>query len=128
LGKGSLMAIRILVVDDDSITRKFVSFILRSEGFEVIAAQDGMEALEMMGATEVDLMITDLNMPKMDGAELIQTIRNGSVQSDLPIIMLSTEADEDSRNIVFQAGVSDYMIKPVSRKVLTDKVRDCVKN
>ncbi len=122
------MTIRILVVDDDNITRKFVSFVLRSEGFEVIPARDGIEALEIMGGTEVDLLITDLNMPKMDGAELIRTIRNGSVKSDLPIIMLSTEADQDSRELVFQAGVSEYMIKPVSRKVLTDKVRDYVKN
>ena len=117
------MGKQILIVDDDSITRKFISFALRTEGIEVITAQDGIEALEKLSGQNVCLVITDLNMPRMDGLELIRYIRNAAETSHLPVIMLTTEADEESRTSGFQAGVTEYMIKPVSREVLLAKVR-----
>ncbi|PIV84138.1 MAG: two-component system response regulator [Nitrospirae bacterium CG17_big_fil_post_rev_8_21_14_2_50_50_9] len=113
---------RILIVDDDSIIRKFISFALRTQGLEVITAQDGIEALEILAVRNVCLVITDLNMPRMDGFKLIRQIRNLAETSNLPVMMLTTEADEESRTLGFQAGATEYMIKPVSRENLLAKV------
>jgi two-component system chemotaxis response regulator CheY len=120
------MGSRILIVDDDSITRKFIGFILRAEGFQVAFAQDGIEALEILAGVSIDLVITDLNMPKMDGLELIQAIRKDLQSSEMPVLMLTTEGDEESRKCGYDAGASAYMVKPVSREVLAEKIRELV--
>lgn len=120
------MTEKVLVVDDDTITRKFISFILRSSGFDVICACDGIEALEVLAVGSVDLVVTDLNMPKMDGVELTQYIREDSRYSRLPVIMLTTEADEEARGAAAGAGVSDYMVKPVSADELAERIRVCL--
>ena len=120
------MRYKILIVDDDSITRKFLGFILRSEGFEIYTAQDGIEALEMIAGHSIDLVITDLNMPKMDGFELIRSIRKDAQSSGLPVLMLTTEADDESRRSGIEIGASEYMVKPVTRDTLAMKVRELV--
>ncbi len=120
------MAKNILIVDDDSITRRFLTFLLRSEGFDVIDARDGIEALEKIALQDVDLVITDLNMPRMDGAELIRNIRSDVDAADLPVFMLTTEAEEESREMSLSAGASEYIVKPVSRETLTEKIHDWI--
>ncbi len=120
------MTERILIVDDDTITRKFISFILRSSGFEVLCACDGIEALEMLAVSPVDLVMTDLNMPKMDGVELVHHIRDDVRYTALPVIMLTTEADEEARQAAAGAGVSGYLVKPVSGEELSDCIRVCL--
>ena len=79
----------ILIADDSPTIRKFVSFSLNSNGFEVLAACDGMEAIELLPTASIDLIITDLNMPNMDGFELIKTVRGDESNKDIPIIILS---------------------------------------
>jgi two-component system chemotaxis response regulator CheY len=120
------MANKILIVDDDTITRKFISFILRSSGFEVVTARDGIEALEMLALFDVDLMITDLNMPKMDGVELISCVRKSTGNDNLPIIMLTTEGDAETRKTAMEAGATEYMVKPVSGEQLSSKIWACI--
>ena len=78
----------ILVADDSPSIRKFVSFSLTMQGYEVISACDGMEALEKLPNAKVDLVVTDLNMPNMDGFELIKAIRANPEYEELPIIIL----------------------------------------
>ncbi|MDX1764507.1 MAG: response regulator [bacterium] len=117
---------KILIVDDDTITRKFVSFILRASGFEVTCACDGLEALEMLALGTVDLVVTDLNMPKMDGLELIRNIRDDHRYATLPVIMLTTEGDAEARQAAAAAGVSGYLVKPVSGEELAEKIRTCL--
>ncbi len=115
---------KILVVDDDSVTRKFLAFLLKTEGFEIIPAQDGMEGLEKLAEQNFDLVITDLNMPRMDGVEFIRNIRENSETSDLSVILLTTEADDETRKIGLQAGASEYMTKPVTKELLIKRVRE----
>lgn len=104
----------ILVVDDSSTVRKFVSLSLSMQGFKVVCASDGMEALERLPTEKVDLVITDLNMPNMDGYEFIRTLRESDLYKDLPVIILSSLSDQTSRDLGFQAGAHSYLVKPFS--------------
>ena len=78
----------ILIADDSPTIRKFVSFSLKAQGFEVLVACDGMEAVDLLPTTNVDLIITDLNMPNMDGFELIKAVRENDGNKNIPIIIL----------------------------------------
>ncbi len=112
----------ILVADDSSTVRKFVSFSLKMQEFEVVAAEDGMDALEKISQTKVDLAIVDLNMPNMDGFELIETIRNSDDYKDLPIIILSSERGEESKKQGKKAGANAYLEKPFDAKMVQYQV------
>ncbi|MBN1970188.1 MAG: response regulator [Candidatus Delongbacteria bacterium] len=103
---------RILIADDSSTVRKFVLFTLKVKGFEVIAAVDGMDAMEKMPADGVDLIITDLNMPNMDGYEFIRSIRADDNLKSIPIIILSSESKAADKEKGMQAGANSYLVKP----------------
>lgn len=102
----------ILVADDSSTVRKFVSFSLALENFQIITAVDGMDALEKISRNSVDLAIVDLNMPNMDGFELIRAIRNSSDLKTLPVIILSSETSEKCKQLGKDAGADAYLEKP----------------
>ena len=108
------MAKTILVVDDSATVRKFVSVSLSMQGFHVVTACDGMDALEKLPSHNVDLVITDLNMPHMDGFELIKSLREAPTYRDLPIIILTSVSDEMSKEQGRQLGVYSYVQKPFS--------------
>ena len=111
-----------LIADDSSTIRKFVAFALKSMGIEVVMASDGMEALEKLTTEKFDLVITDLNMPHLDGYELISSIREINQYKDTPIIILSSESDEDDKQRGFSAGADLYMEKPFDAKKLQYEV------
>jgi len=104
----------VLVVDDSSTVRKFVSVSLTMQGFKVVTASDGMDALEKLPAGKVDLVITDLNMPNMDGLELIRALRENALYRDLPVIILTSLNDDQSKNTGINLGVASYLLKPFS--------------
>ncbi|MBP1691539.1 MAG: response regulator receiver protein [Bacteroidetes bacterium] len=104
----------ILAVDDSSTVRKFVSVALSMQGFTVLTACDGMDALEKLPGAQVDLVITDLNMPNMDGFELIRSLRENPQYRDLPVIILSSLSDAGSKERGFELGVGSYLVKPFS--------------
>jgi len=104
----------ILAVDDSSTVRKFVSVALSMQGFTVLTACDGMDALEKLPGAQVDLVITDLNMPNMDGFELIRSLRENPQYRDLPVIILSSLSDSGSKERGFELGVGSYVVKPFS--------------
>ncbi|HCV42259.1 MAG TPA: response regulator [Bacteroidetes bacterium] len=104
----------ILVVDDSATVRKFVALSLSMQGFQVMTACDGMDALEKLPTGKVDLVITDLNMPNMDGYEFIRTLRESSQYSELPVIILSSLSDKESRDLGLKAGAHSYLVKPFS--------------
>lgn len=108
----------ILIADDSSSVRKFVGFSLKALGFEVVAAEDGMDALEKMPLHDIKLVITDLNMPNVDGIELIKTIRANDSYKDIPIIVLSSIQDEADKKKCFDAGANAYLVKPFNAKRL----------
>jgi len=116
------MGKQILVVDDCRTTRKLLSVILKGRGYETIVAENGMEALEKLATHPVDLVITDLNMPQMDGLELLRTLRNHGAYKHLPVIMVSTESDEMDKQKGLRLGASAYLVKPVSKERLAYEV------
>ncbi len=108
------MAKTILVVDDSSTVRKFVSVSLEMQGFQVSTAKDGMDALEQLPKKKFDLVITDLNMPNMDGFEFIRALRENTDFNDLPVIILTSLADHTNREQGQKLGVLSYVVKPFS--------------
>jgi two-component system chemotaxis response regulator CheY len=104
----------VLAVDDSATVRKFVSVSLTMQGFDVVTACDGMDALEKLPKRSFDLVITDLNMPNMDGFELIKALRENPQTKDLPVIILTSLTDETSKELGAQLGVRSYVNKPFS--------------
>ena len=104
----------ILVVDDDTNTRKLMYAVLSAEGYEVYTAEDGEQALELMDNAHIDLAIVDIMMPRMDGYEFTSALR--SVNNNLPILMLSAKQLPADRKRGFLVGIDDYMTKPVDEE------------
>jgi two-component system chemotaxis response regulator CheY len=123
------MSRTILVVDDSPTIVKFVSFSLRSKGYSVITACDGMDAIEKISGLPqpVDLVITDLNMPNLDGFSLIETLRQNEKHRGTPIIILSSEGGEDDRQRGLSAGANSYLVKPFRSDRLLGEVSEYLK-
>jgi two-component system chemotaxis response regulator CheY len=98
----------IMIVDDSISMRQLVSFTLQSEGFTVVEAADGPEAVEKSQSTDVDMFITDLNMPEMDGIELIRQLKADSRHRFSPIVMLTKSKKQEGK----QAGAAGWIVKP----------------
>ncbi len=106
----------ILIADDSPTIRKFVAFSLKMQGYEVVAASDGMEAAEKLPFQKFDLIITDLNMPNMDGFEFIKVIRNNADYKETPIIILSSLSESEDIERGMSLGANSYMVKPFDPK------------
>lgn len=116
--------IRILVVDDLAAMRMSVCSILKHLGFACVAeAPDGHAALALLRSDRVDLVITDLDMPGMDGIELLQAVRSDAALKDLPVLFMTGEAEKTKVLEAAQAGVNDYVLKPFTVAVLDQKIR-----
>lgn len=111
---------KILVVDDDRVLADVITFMLHKEGFEVIKAFDGSTALERWKEEAPDLLILDVNMPKMGGFEVCRRIR---AQSDTPILMLTVRSEEEDILGGFELGADDYLVKPFSPRQLVARVK-----
>jgi DNA-binding response OmpR family regulator len=109
-----------LVADDDRVLADLVSFSLRREGFEVILAHDGEAALRRWAEEQPDLMILDLNMPKLDGFAVCGRVRE---QADTPIILLTVRGEEDDIVRGLELGADDYVVKPFSPRQLVARVQ-----
>ena len=112
----------VLVVDDSESIRKFVAFALRAMGYSVLTAQDGLDALEKMLRARVDLVITDLNMPKLDGFGLVRAIRQDREQGQGPIIILSSLSSKQEMDQGRQLGADAYLTKPFDQKRIQSEV------
>ncbi|MEW6535632.1 MAG: response regulator [Candidatus Auribacterota bacterium] len=117
------MSKKILVVDDSQTVRTLVSFILKSHGFEVQTAINGVDALEQIYRESFDLIVSDINMPKMDGLTLIKVLRLQEMYKELPIIVVTTEEDEQDKEKGYQAGANVYLIKPTDPNKLIANVQ-----
>ncbi len=118
---------KVLVVDDDKTTRKMLSLILRSKGYEVITAENGMEGLQKVGMEQVNLILTDMNMPYMDGIEFTKQVRSNPEISNIPIVMLTTEADEEEKQRAYKAGVDDYLVKPATAEQIVESMKRIIR-
>ena len=106
------MSKTILAVDDSRSIRDMVRFALEPLGYEIIEAEDGVEGLERLGSARVDLVITDLNMPNMDGIEFIAAVRREERYAGLPMVMLTTEGQAEKMREGKRAGASGWIVKP----------------
>jgi two-component system, chemotaxis family, chemotaxis protein CheY len=106
------MAKRVLTVDDSKTMRDMVGFTLRGAGFEVLEAEDGVCALKVLEGAKVDLVITDINMPNMDGVTLVKRLRAQPVFKSTPILILTTESGEDKKTEGRAAGATGWIVKP----------------
>lgn len=106
------MGTTILAVDDSASVRKMVQFTLESKGFQVKVAEDGLEALEVLKHHIVDAIILDINMPKMNGLEFLQIAKSEGAYATIPVIMLTTEGQEEDQEKALALGASAYVIKP----------------
>ncbi|MEF2146330.1 MAG: chemotaxis response regulator CheY [Desulfovibrionaceae bacterium] len=114
---------RILVVDDFSTMRKIIKNILRQLGFEnVVEADDGTTAWETLNKDNIDFVISDWNMPKMTGIELLRKVRASEEYSDVPFLMVTAEAQQENIIEAVQAKVSNYIVKPFTPETLGDKI------
>ncbi len=113
---------KILVVDDSSTVRKLIINILKGADYETVEAVDGVDALEKLAQEDIDLIIADLNMPRMNGLELIRTIRKDPIYSDIPIVMLTTEGSEEDKKRGFEAGANVYLVKPAPPSLILYKI------
>lgn len=102
---------RVLIVDDDPHIREVLTFAFSKSGVETVQAGDGEEALAMIAQSQPDLVVLDINMPRMDGLEVCRRLR---AQSDLPILFLSSRDDEIDRVLGIELGADDYVVKPFS--------------
>jgi len=110
----------ILLVDDDEAVRKLLSFPLERDGYEVIQAADGVEALERFGESPIDLVVLDLMLPRLDGLEVCKQLR---ARSSVPIIMLTARDDELDKVLGLELGADDYVTKPFSIREFRSRTR-----
>jgi two-component system chemotaxis response regulator CheY len=120
------MAKIILAVDDSASIRQMVAFTLKSAGYEVVEAVDGMDGVEKAKARSVNLILTDQNMPRMDGLTLIKNVRALSQYKTTPILMLTTESSDAMKAQGKAAGATGWLVKPFDPKKLLEVVKKVI--
>lgn len=112
----------ILTVDDSSTMRQMIAFTLKGADFDVVEAEDGMHALEVAPKQKIDLVITDVNMPRMDGITLVSRLRAMSQFKFTPILVLTTESGPEMKLRGKEAGATGWIVKPFSPEKLLEVV------
>ena len=116
---------RVLIIDDSSATRAYIRAALESEDdMEVTEATSGFDALRILPRSRFDLLLVDINMPNINGLELISFIRRSETHRETPLMIISTEASERDRSRAFQLGANAYLAKPFTADALLTAVRD----
>lgn len=108
----------VLVIDDALTIRKYHKSILEEVGFTVVEAENGIEALEKLISNTISLCLVDVNMPLMDGFTFVKELRNGEIQPDCPVIMVTTESRLDDEQRGYQCGANLYLTKPAAPQSL----------
>jgi two-component system chemotaxis response regulator CheY len=112
-----------MTVDDSASVRQVVAFTLKSAGFDVVEAVDGKDALSKLNGNTVHMIITDLNMPNLDGLGLIRNVRAGTTHKFVPVIMVTTESDDAKKQEGKQAGATGWIVKPFKPEQLLAVVK-----
>ena len=113
---------RILVVDDEIYIVHILDFSLGMEGYEVITALDGEQALEKARAEKPDLIVLDIMMPKLDGYETCKRLKADAATKDIPVILLSAKGRNVDQKVGFEVGADDYITKPFSPRKLVERI------
>jgi len=119
-----MYAAKVLIVDDSPTMRQLIIFALqRLPGLQITEAGDGVEALKQLSSEKYDLLLTDINMPMMDGLKLVSLIRNDTLYMKLPIIVITTEGSDMTRERAIATGADEYITKPLQTTHLIEVVR-----
>ncbi|HQO80913.1 MAG TPA: chemotaxis response regulator CheY, partial [Deltaproteobacteria bacterium] len=114
---------KILVVDDFSTMRRIVKNILRQLNFNnIVEADDGSTALDILQKDKIDMVVSDWNMPKMTGLELLKAVRGDDALKDIPFLMVTAEAQQENIIEAVKSGVSNYIVKPFTAETLGQKI------
>jgi two-component system chemotaxis response regulator CheY len=117
--------VRILIVDDSSVMRKIVERALRQAGLDSLVvheASNGTEGLDLLRAKQVDLILSDINMPSMDGLEFLRQIQAQKLAPDVPVVMITTESSEEHVKQAIQSGARGYIRKPFTAEQVKERV------
>jgi two-component system, chemotaxis family, chemotaxis protein CheY len=117
----------ILAVDDSASIRQMVSFTLKGAGYEVIEAVDGQDALDKARRRTFNLVLTDINMPRMDGLKLLENLRKISQYQSIPILMLTTESTDEMKAKGRSAGATGWLVKPFNPESLVGVIKKVIK-
>ncbi|MBU1101823.1 MAG: response regulator [Bacteroidetes bacterium] len=120
------MSKTIMTVDDSASVRQMVSFTLKEAGYDVIEACDGKDALSKINVKDLNLIVTDLNMPNMDGIELIKNVRSNPKYKFTPIIMLTTESQGEKKMEGKSAGATGWIVKPFQPAQLISVIKKVI--
>jgi len=118
---------RILAVDDSVSIRQMVNFTLKTAGYEVVDAVDGKDGLAKAGVSKFDMIITDLNMPNLDGIGMISAVRKLPEYSFIPILMLTTESQAEKKDAGRKAGATGWIVKPFNAEQLIAVLQKLIK-
>lgn len=115
---------KVLVVEDSPTMRQLIVFALkRIRGFQIVEANDGVDGLKKLSAEKFDLILTDINMPIMDGLKLVSMVRNDPNYKDTPIIVITTEGATEDRERALALGANEYITKPIQTMKILDTVK-----
>jgi len=117
------MALTVLAIDDSSTMRNLISMTLTSAGFEVIVAEDGIDGIEKLSTISPNIIVTDINMPRMDGFGVIETVRADPRHRDMPILTLTTESAPELKQRARNAGATGWIVKPFDPEKLISVIR-----
>ncbi len=117
------MGAHILVVDDSVSIRQSVRFILEQAGYTVTDAEDGADGIKKLAENKIDLVISDVNMPNMDGLTMIKNIRSGSISKFVPILVLTTESQGSVVDEGKKAGATGWIVKPFNEEKLIETIK-----
>jgi two-component system, chemotaxis family, chemotaxis protein CheY len=121
------MAKKILIVDDSESIRELVCLTLESAGYSVDKGIDGIDALKLLDGREVNLIITDLNMPNMDGIQFIREVRKLGQYATIPILLLTTESQQAKKEEAKAAGATGWIVKPFVQEKLLEVIKKVVR-
>lgn len=117
----------IMTVDDSASLRQMVSFVLRDNGYEVVEAVDGLDALSKLTGQEIHLVLSDINMPRMDGIEFTRQLRALPQYKFVPVVLLTTESHADKKQEGKAAGATGWIVKPFDPKQLLAVVKKVIR-
>jgi len=119
-----MSAIKVLVVEDSPTMRQLIVFALkRIRGFQIVEANDGVDGLKKLSGDKFDLILTDINMPIMDGLKLVSMVRNDPNYKETPIIIITTEGAAEDRERALALGANAYITKPIQTMQILDTVK-----
>ena len=114
-----------LIVEDSPMMRQLLVFAMsRVKNMAIVEADDGVDALKKLAATKFDIIITDINMPIMDGLKLVKRVRSDAVYKDVPIVIITTEGAEEDRQRALQLGANSYITKPIQAPQVISTVKE----